>query len=145
MMKQKGDKVYVLVDAPKGVIVEEMVITEVVTPESPSSSGLYECENDRIIIRSVGEYIFTNQVDAVYQQSVFLKTNTTFINTPKVIKNVPGFVLEEALEALRVFGNAYDAWKRETCADRSLVGAYVSIQKVLCGEELSGMERLLGK
>lgn len=144
-MKQKGDKVYVIVNAPKGVVVEEMVITEVVTPSGPSSSGLYECENDRIIIRSVGDYIFTKQQDAVYQQSVFLETNTTIINTIKVIKNVPGYVLEEALEALRVFGNAYDAWKRETCADRDLVGAYVSIQKVLRGEELSGMERLVGK
>jgi hypothetical protein len=144
-MKQKGDKVYVIVDAPKGVVVEEMVITEVVTPESPSSAGLYECENDRIIIRSNGDYVFTNQVEAVYQQSVFLKTNTTIHNTPKVIKNVPCYVLEEALEALRVFGNAYDAWKRETCADRDLVGAYVSLQKVLRGEELTGLERLLGK
>lgn len=144
-MKQKGDKVYVIVNAPKGVVVEEMVITEVVTPSGPSSSGLYECENDRIIIRSVGDYIFTKQQDAVYQQSVFLETNTTIITTIKVIKNVPGYVLEEALEALRVFGNAYDAWKRETCADRDLVGAYVSIQKVLRGEELSGLERLLGK
>jgi hypothetical protein len=144
-MKQKGDKVYVLVNAPKGVVVEEMVITEVVTPESPSSAGLYECENDRIIIRSNGDYVFTNQVEAVYQQSVFLKTNTTTFNTPKFIKNVPGYVLEEALEALRVFGNAYKAWERKTCADRDLVGAYVSIQKVLRGEELTGLERLLGK
>lgn len=144
-MKQKGDKVYVIVDAPKGVVVEEMVITEVVTPESPSNAGLYECENDRIIIRSTGDYIFENQPDAVYKQNVFLQTNTTTFNSPKVIKNVPGYVLEEALEALRVFGNAYDAWKRETCADRVLVGAYVSIQKVLRGEELTGMERLVGK
>lgn len=138
-MKQKGDKVYVIVDAPKGVVVEEMVITEVVTPESPSSAGLYECENDRIIIRSTGDYIFTDQAEAVYKQSVFLETNTTIHNAPKVIKNVPGYVLEEALEALRVFGNVYDAWKRETCADRDLVGAYVSIQKVLRGEEPTGM------
>lgn len=144
-MKQKGDKVYVIVDAPKGVVVEEMVITEVVTQESPSSTGLYECENERIIIRSTGDYIFENQPDAVYKQNVFLQTNTSIFNTPKVVKNVPGYVLEEALEALRVFGNAYDAWKRETCADRDLVGAYVSIQKVLRGEELTGMERLLGK
>lgn len=144
-MKQKGDKVYVLVNAPKGVIVEEMVIKEVVTSESSSSSGLYKCENDRIIICSTGDYIFTRQQDAVYQQNVFLKTNTTIFNTPNIVKNVPGYVLVEALEALRVFGNAYDAWKRETCADRDLVGAYLSIQKVLRGEELSGMERLLGK
>ncbi len=144
-MKQKGDKVYVIVDAPKGVVVEEMVITEVVTQEGPSGTGLYECENDRIKILSNGDYIFTEQAEAVYQQSVFLKTNTTIHNTPKVIKNVPAYVLEEALEALRVFGNAYDAWKRETCADRDLVGAYVSLQKVLRGEEPTGMERLLGK
>ena len=121
-MKQKGDRVYVLVDAPKGVILEEMVITEVVTPESNHSAGLYECENDRIIIRSSGDYSFTNQEEAEYQQSVFLKTNTTIQNTPNIVKNVPGYVLEEALEALRVFGNADDAWKRETCADRDLVG-----------------------
>ena len=144
-MKQKGDKVYVLVDAPKGVVVEEMVITEVVTQESTSSTGLYECENDRIIIRSTGDYVFTKQEDAVYKQSVFLKTGTTTFNKPTTVKNVPGYVLEEALEALRVFGNAYDAWKRETCADRDLVGAYVSLQKVLRGEELTGLERLLGK
>lgn len=144
-MKQKGDKVYVLVNAPKGVVVEEMVITEVVTPESHSSVGLYKCENDRIIIRSTGDYIYTKQEDAEYQQTVFLETYTTIHNTPEVIKNVPGYVLEEALEALRVFGNAYDAWKRETCADRDLVGAYVSLQKVLRGEELTGMERLVGK
>ena len=144
-MKQKGDKVYVIVDAPKGVIVEDMVITEVITPSDHFRAGLYECENARIIIRSTSDYIFTNHAEAVYQQSVFLKTNTTIHNTPTVIKNVPGCVLEGALEALRVFGNAYDAWKRETCADRDLVGVYVSIQKVLRGEELSGMERLLGK
>lgn len=145
IMKQKDDKVYVIVNAPKGVIVEEMIINEVITPPSPSSAGLYECENDRMIIRSAGDYIFTKQEDAVHQQNVFLKTNTTIYNAPKIIKNVPGYVLEETLEALRVFGNAYNAWKRETCADRDLVGAYVSIQKILHGEELTGMERLLGK
>lgn len=76
-MKKQGDKVYVLVSTKKGVVVEEMVITEVVTQESPFGAGLYECENGRIIIRSNGDYIFINQVEAVYQQSVFLKTNTT--------------------------------------------------------------------
>ena len=144
-MKQKGDKVYVLVNAPKGVIVEEMVITEVVTPESHNSAGLYECENDRIIIKSSADYIFTKREDAEYKQQVFNDTSTTIHNKPTVVKNVPGYVLEEALEALRVFGNAYEAWERKTCADRDLIGAYVSLQKVLRGEELTGLERLLGK
>ena len=55
---------------------------------------------------------------------------------------VPKYVLESIENTLRRWANINNSYRKESCLDRDTIGNLVCIEKLLKGEELTGMERL---
>ena len=55
---------------------------------------------------------------------------------------VPEYVLKSIENTLRRWANINDSYKKESCLDRDTIGNLNCINKLLNGEELTGMERL---
>ena len=55
---------------------------------------------------------------------------------------VPEYVLLSIKNTLRRWANINDSYKKESCLDRDTIGNLNSINKLLNGKELTGMERL---
>ena len=55
---------------------------------------------------------------------------------------VPKYVLESIENTLRRWANINNSYLKSSCLDRDTIGNLVAIEKLLNGEELTGMERL---
>ena len=55
---------------------------------------------------------------------------------------VPKFILENLYQTLQTIARINNSYERETCIDRDIMRDLKCVDKLIKGEEITGMERL---
>ena len=58
------------------------------------------------------------------------------------IIEVPKFVLENLYQTLQTIARIHNSYERETCIDRDIMRDLKCVDKLIKGEEITGMERV---